>query len=544
MNLDGILATFPPEVRESASMKGLVVLIQTLLEQLDKSQIQLQATQERLTRAEEKIKTLEDELAKLRKTPKRPKFRPNGMQPRDRSKNSSNPSNPTPPEDNNISFACKETSSITVKPDSIPAGSRFKGYQTFVVQDIKIVANEITYKLEVWQTPSGEILRGKLPSELKGQHFGSTLRALTTNLYAQGMTQPAIHELLKGFGIDLSSGQVNNILLSEAEAYSAVSEEVLTAGLQGAPYTRVDDTGEKHQHKANYCTHIGGKYFAYYKTTSSKSRENFLRILLQGKEGYSINEAMIWHLFQSGVEDDVLNLFEERKGKCYQSRKGMHRLLNELGLGAKKLREQCIEAALVGFVSSTILKEGQVLLSDRAGQFALFDHAGCWVHMERPLRKIICRSEQAEQELKQVRDVIWNLYHKLKEASLSQTDKEAVHKLYDSLTAMKTISPEINAVITSFKAYRDEMLKALDHPGLPLHNNDSERDIRGVAKRRNISGSTKSDLGRKFRDGLLSLKQTCFRLGYNFWDYMRRWFQGNPPDLAEMVRNRYQATAC
>ena len=108
---------------------------------------------------------------------------------------------------------------------------------------------------------------------------------------------------------------------------------------------------------------------------------------------------------------------------------------------------------------------------------------------------------------------------------------------------MKTISPEINEVIANFASYRDEMLKALDHPGLPLHNNDSERDIRGVAKRRNISGGTKSNLGRKFRDGLLSLKQTCFRLGYNFWDYLNRWFRGDPPDLAEMVRNRYQTAA-
>ena len=88
------------------------------------------------------------------------------------------------------------------------------------------------------------------------------------------------------------------------------------------------------------------------------------------------------------------------------------------------------------------------------------------------------------------------------------------------------------------------MLKALDHPGLPLHNNDSERDIRGVAKRRNISGSTKSDLGRKFRDGLQSLKQTCLRIEYNFWNYMQRWFCRDPPDLAELVRKRYGPSVC
>jgi hypothetical protein len=358
------------------------------------------------------------------------------------------------------------------------------------------------------------------------------------------MTQPAIHEFLRSLGIDLSSGQVHNILLNEAEAYSSVSEEILTTGLREASHVGADDTGEKHKHKNGYCTHIGGQYFAYYKTSYSKSRENFLSILLQGKEGYYINEAMIWHLFQSGVKDSILNLFEEHKGKSYQSKSDMNRLLNDLGLRAKKLRQQCIEAALVGFISGTILKSGQVLISDRAGQFALFDHAGCWVHMERPLRKIVCTSDQAEQELKQVRDAIWPLYRTLNEVSLSQTGKERVHKLYDDLIAMKTMSPEINAVIDNFATYRDEMLKALDHPGLPLHNNDRERDIRGVAKRRNISGSTKSDLGRKFRDGLQSLKQTCFRVGYNFWDYMQRWFRGDPPDLAVLVRNRYQASAC
>ncbi len=101
----------------------------------------------------------------------------------------------------------------------------------------------------------------------------------------------------------------------------------------------------------------------------------------------------------------------------------------------------------------------------------------------------------------------------------------------------------INEVIASFSKYREEMLKALDHPGLPLHNNDSEQDIRGVAKRRNISGTTKSVEGRQFRDGLLTLKQTCARLGVSFWEYLSRWFRGDPIDLAQFVHERYQTAS-
>jgi len=126
---------------------------------------------------------------------------------------------------------------------------------------------------------------------------------------------------------------------------------------------------------------------------------------------------------------------------------------------------------------------------------------------------------------------------------VGQINKEVVHQLYDDLVQMKSMSPEINAVINNFATYRDELLKALEHPGLPLHNNDSERDIRGVAKLRNISGSTKSDSGRCFRDGLMSIKQTCMRVGYNFGGYLQQWYHGDPPDLAAMVKHRYQASS-
>jgi hypothetical protein len=171
--------------------------------------------------------------------------------------------------------------------------------------------------------------------------------------------------------------------------------------------------------------------------------------------------------------------------------------------------------------------------------------------MERPLRKLEVATPEAEHELGQVRGAIWHLYARLKEAALTQAGKEEVHHLYDELVAMRSISPGINAVTASFASYREEMLKALDHPGLPLHNNDSERDIRGVAKRRNMSGTTKSEEGKAFRDGLMTLKQTCasalsrlkFRIGLSLWGYLTGWFMRQPLDLADIVRTKYRTAA-
>lgn len=538
MDIEKLLSTLPPDVRDSSVLQGLKVLVHTLMKELQETKERLIQAKEQLTEAKAKIESLEDELRRLRKLPKRPKFRPNGMEPRTRNKAKRNDSGPTPPA-MNAAFVQKEISEVKICAQDVPEGSRFKGYQPFTVQELGLTVKETTYKLERWQTPDGKMVTAKLPDELKNEHFGPTLKAFMTSMYVHGMTQPSIHEFLVGLGFEISTGSTNDILLNEAEQYAGVGEEILTAGLQEAPFIRADDTGAKHKHKACYCTHIGGEFFAYYKTTSGKSRDNFLKILLQGKEGYEINESMIWHLFQSGVKDDILNLLEEHQGKSYSSAQGFNHLLNSLGVEGKKLRKQCHEAGVVGYLVNSVLKSGQVFLSDRAGQFALFLHAACWVHMERPLRKVVCSSEFVEEELRQVRESIWITYRALKEAH-SEEEKAEVRKLYDRLVGMKTSSDEINAVIRNFASYREELLRALDHPGLPLHNNDSERDIRPVAKRRNISGSTKSEEGLKLRDGLLTLKQTCFRLGCSFWEYLQLWFRGRPPDLAQLVRQRYR----
>lgn len=526
----------PSEIQESAWGKALIELIKE-----QNKRIQEQA--ERIIVLEKTVQELKDENARLKKMPKRPKFRPGGGDPKSRSGKPGNGGGEGGSGIANKLAPQKTEQEIRVPAIGVPEGSRFKGYRDYAVQELEIIPKDVIYKLEVWQTPDGSVIRAILPLEVRGSHFGYQLRALLHNLYALGMTEPGLFDMLRGSGIEISEGQVHNILMNESEGYRGESEKILTAGIEEAPYLRTDDTGAKHQHKSGYCTHIGGEYFAYYKTTSSKSRANFLKILLQGKEGYSINEAFIWHLFQSGVEDDLLNCFEEHVGKKYRAKKGLNRLLNSLGIENKKLRLQCLEAGLVGFISETILKPGQVLLSDRAGQFAVFDHAGCWVHMERPLRKLEVAPPEAEKELSQVRGAIWHLYAKLKEAALTQIGKEEVHQLYDQLIAMQSISPGINEVVASFAQYREEMLKALDHPGLPLHNNDSEQDIRGVAKRRNISGTTKSEEGRAFRDGLMTLKQTCARLGISLWGYLTRWFMRQPVDLAHTVRVKYRTAA-
>ena len=70
-----------------------------------------------------------------------------------------------------------------------------------------------------------------------------------------------------------------------------------------------------------------------------------------------------------------------------------------------------------------------------------------------------------------------------------------------------------------------------------------ERDIREMVKRRKISGSTRSENGKKAKDTFLSLKKTCMKLEISFWKYLldriNQEFEIDP--LKDIMRQKKQA---
>jgi len=503
--------------------------------------------QERILQLEERIKQLEDEIARLKGLKARPQIAPSTLE-----------TPPRPPRDPNAkrpgSAKRSKTAELTITTKKVirlvdkPLGSIFKGYEDFVVQDLVLQPQVVLYRRERWETPDGQYLVAPFPADvLPGSHFGPNLICFILHQYHhQHVTQPLLLEQLHQWGIDISAGEVSRILTEGKDAFHQEKAELLPAALAVSPYVQVDDTGARHQGHNGVCTHIGNELFAYFASTESKSRLNFLEILRRPHTDYQINEQTVayWQRqkLPAAVVDKLL-----RGPQAFVDTAAWQSRLRELGITRPGHVRTATEGALLGRLIAHGVSPQLVILSDGAPQYDVLVHAACWLHAERPLTRMIAYSDKHRAAIAKVRGQIWELYQDLKgyrqrpEAS-RRPDLEA---RFDAMCTQGTGFPSIDGVLKQMRAHRAALLRVLDQPEVPLHNNLSEGHIRDYVKKRKISGGTRSDLGRQARDTFASLKKTCRRLGVNFWAYLQDRVRGagQIPRLADLIRQKAEKMA-
>lgn len=497
------------------------------------------------------IQQLKDEIARLKEHKGKPKIPPSRLEKEPEDKENKEKSSKAKRPGSQKRSKTKELiihETRSIAPEEIPEGSTQVGHDDYIVQGLKIELYNIRYRLECWCTPEGKRIKGELPRTVEG-HFSAELRSFALQQhYHCHVTQPLLLEELREMGVDISSGQVNRILTEHNDDFHREKGEVLCAGLDVSSYINVDDTGARHAGKNGYCTHIGNELFAWFESTGSKSRINFLELLSKGHEShvdYVINDDALEYIKGQSFPQHLLALLGTDANSHFESKEDWKAHLKQIGVTKERHVRIATQGALLGSILYHGFSKELVILSDDAGQFNILVHALCWIHAERTIHKLVACNQQESKAIETIRDQIWQLYRGLKayKEAPDEKTKAQLEKHFDEIFAAQTCSEVLNAALQRIANNKEELLLVLDRPEIPLHNNLSECDIREYVKKRKISGSTRSEDGRRSQDTFISLKKTCRKLGVSFWNYLndRVSKTGQIAPLPDLIRAQAQA---
>ena len=196
--------------------------------------------------------TLKDEIRRLKGLPPRPPIKPSGM---DKATDRAgaerlNEADKPPPHRRGPGVSKLSIERTVTLATAAPAGSRQKGYEEIIVQDIAFRPEVTLYRRERWATPDGRTVTADLPAGVVGG-CGTHLHRLVLMLHFQGqMTCERIVTLLTAAGLAISKRQVVRLLTAGLDLFRAEEEAAFGAGLRVSPCISVDDTGARHAGRA------------------------------------------------------------------------------------------------------------------------------------------------------------------------------------------------------------------------------------------------------------------------------------------------------
>src|SRR5271166_5892977 len=488
----------PPDSLERLTHADLIGVVRDLIGEVTRMRAAAEKRDGAMAKLRVEHQAVKDQLARLKPLPPRPPIESPGM---DKATQAKGPESGDEKGGRSSRRRgsqldrLKIGATVVVKADP-PAGSRNKGFEDIVVQDLSLNPQVTRYRRERWETPDGKTIIAALDPGLVGG-YGPHLHRLVLALHFSGqVTCERIVALLNGMGVVISKRQVVRLLTTKLETFRAEDAAVLKAGLSGA-YVTVDDTGARHAGKSGYTRQLGSCNFTAFRTGPSKSRLAFLSRLCGGTSLYVINEAAFDYMKGRDLPQTVIDKFAGHEARIFASSGEWERHLQALALGKMKVLPDPVliasEAALWGAIHHQGLLQGTVIVSDDAGQFRIGVHALCWVHAERLVHKLIPANDKQRNAVEVAKRMIWWFYRCLKDYKLAPSPEQAelLRSRFDRIfKRARTGYATLDSLLKRLHRHKDELLRVLERPEIPLNTNASENDIRAFVTKRKISGGT------------------------------------------------------
>ncbi len=382
--------------------------------------------------------------------------------------------------------------------------------------------------------------------------FGPGVKALVTRMkYECNMSEPKIKEFLNNEGILISGATISRILTKDIEVFHAEKEEIFKSGLKAAEYQQIDDTSTRVNGCNCYTQIVCNPYYTAFFTDTHKNRLSVIDILQgNGVRTYYFTEEAFVLLIKFGLSLKMINRLRELADGKKMNEDEMEDLLAKIFPDTSKGRNQRSRikeaAAIAAYHRQTDFPIIKVLLSDDAPQYKHLtaEHGLCWVHEGRHFKKLNPVVPENIDALKSFRKEFWQYYGKLLSYKADPTSEmaEALESKFDELFARQTEYKALNDRIEKTEGKKEALLKVLQYPELPLHNNASELGARAQKRRQDVSLHTKTEEGAKARDTFMTIVETAKKLGVKTKEYFEDRISGKfqMPALADQIVKKAQ----
>ena len=435
----------------------------------------------------------------------------------------------------------------------LPGDACFTGHEDKVVQDLIVKSDNVRFKKEVYYSPSlKKTFTGNIPPGYEGE-FGPHVNAqIVAMKYVNNMSEPKIGEALRNFGVVISDAYISARLTQprHIDVFHDEKSDLYLAGLEAGGYLQIDDTSSRVNGKNHYTQIVCNPFITAFFTTPGKDRLTVLDVLRNfGIRYFIFNEETFDLLEKLGVSKRTIGRLRETagNGQIFDEQE-MEVFLDgifptpEKGRTTKaRIREAC---AIAFYHQETGTPVVEVLLCDDAPQFKLLtEKLGlCWVHDGRHYKKLVPIIPVNKERLENFREDYWNYYGKLFEYKKNPSPELAgeLSDEFDRLFSTETGYRQLDERISKTKAKKDQLLLVLKYPELPLHNNKPENGARTQKRRQDVSLQTRNENGTRAKDTMMSIVETCGRLGVNAYDFIHDRVSGSfkLPSLANMIRKK------